>query len=383
MNYNFDEIKKKLGISDESKEIKFEADKKESFIRELSDLRNQIASHCRLDNIVFLLGNGCSIYAGTIPTTETTFEDIYKKRDKENLLNLPKVLKNKSVEEILNVLIICQNYYSIIEDTEKENIVEKIINEIKQELLSSYVNNLNYESLIHHDILFRKFRNMGILNKVNIFTTNYDLAFEYSMDKLLIEYTNGFSGFLKRRFDLRNFQSRNKLKLYKVHGSVNWFLDEDGIVERQPIIQSNGIITPSSEENDVLIYPTFKKVEQTFNEPYSELMRGMLDALCENSNVIFVLGYKYNDSHINDILLKSLNNPNNIYYFFLYDYPDTNEFTDKLLKLSNYFDNIIIIEGHLFADFKIFADYMFPSVAAKNDKEEIKDLLNKVLEQNC
>src|SRR5690606_31722256 len=38
------------------------------------------------------------------------------------------------------------------------------------------------------------------LRRANIFTTNYDLAFENAFEELGVHYTNGFTGFHKRTF---------------------------------------------------------------------------------------------------------------------------------------------------------------------------------------
>ena len=42
-------------------------------------------------------------------------------------------------------------------------------------------------------------------------------------------------------------------------------------------------------------------------------MRHMLDEMEIGKNVIIVMGYKYGDDHINEILFKALENPNNIW----------------------------------------------------------------------
>lgn len=258
--------------------------------------------------------------------------------------------------------------------------ITSLISDIKSTLLNDYVNSIDYSNLIHHEILFRKLRNMNLINKVTLFTTNYDLAFEYSMDNISIEYSNGFTGFINRSFDLKTLQSTNKLKLYKIHGSVNWEYTAGDIIEKQPKF-SNGKLENMNNHNDVLIFPTSKKMEETFNTPYSELMRGMLDVLEAKRNVVFVLGYRYRDEHINEILLKSISNPNNIYYFFDFD-DDNSEFIQKINKISEFTQNIYILKGRFIADFAVFSDYLFPSIASKTDEESIRDLLKKVLKEN-
>ena len=47
-------------------------------------------------------------------------------------------------------------------------------------------------------------------------------------------------------------------------------------------------------------------------------MRYMLNEMVTERNVILVMGYKYGDEHINEILYKALQNPQNVFYFFQY-----------------------------------------------------------------
>ena len=120
-------------------------------------------------------------------------------------------------------------------------------------------------------------------------------------------------------------------------------------------------------------------MEQTFNTPYSELMREMLDEFIEKRNVIIVLGYKYEDEHINEIFMKALANPNNVFFFFDYDCNENNNFINKVIKISENLTNINIIRGKNYASFVNFSDYIFPSTPSKTDEETIIDILKKVL----
>ena len=340
----------------------------------LSGLRNQIAEHCRLEKICFLFGNGTSIYAGSKSIDDDNFD--YDKTLEDELLQLKDLFRGKSKEEQLNILLTFKKYFELT-CNKNISIVSEIISKIKNDLLNNYVNSIDYNKLIYHEILIRKLRNINSLNKVKLFTTNYDLAFECSLDKLSIDYLNGFTGFVNRKFNIRSFQENGKIKLYKVHGSINRKYENNDIVEKQPLI-INGKLKDETCNNDIMIFPTSNKIEETFNAPYSELMREMLNILDTGSNVLFVLGYRYKDDHINDILFKSLNNPNNIYYFFDYDNNDNNEFINKMIRLSESLSNIYILRGKFFGDFSIFCNYIFPSSSRIENDESIIDLLKKI-----
>src|SRR5690606_37606019 len=93
----------------------------------------------------------------------------------------------------------------------------------------------NYCNFYNTVFLQREFKNLA---PVNIFTSNYDLFNEVAMEKLGIHYTNGFRGSVIRMFDPSIFRMRlvddenrykdkwstirKYIKLYKIHGSVDW-----------------------------------------------------------------------------------------------------------------------------------------------------------------
>lgn len=105
----------------------------------------------------------------------------------------------------------------------------------------------------------------------------------------------------------------------------------------------------------------------------------MLDEMETGKNVIIVLGYKYGDDHINEILYKALENPKNIFYFFLYNPNEKGNFVVKIKRLADSMPNINILTGKVLADFKIFVKYLLPATAEKTDEEKVIELLQKVL----
>lgn len=84
-------------------------------------------------------------------------------------------------------------------------------------------------------ILFRR-RSTLLSKQVNIFTTNVDMLFEVAMEEVGIDYSDGFSGKIRPKFDLGDFStlrfrtgSRYEhrfevpvFNLVKIHGSAAW-----------------------------------------------------------------------------------------------------------------------------------------------------------------
>ena len=352
----------------------------EDLLSAFADLRLKLGENFKLDNICLLVGNGCSIYAGSKSTTEFNLNNVIKGDEYKDVQSVLDNIAGLEMEPLLNALITIKDYYNLVNDTLKEESIKRLIEVIKNNLLSVFVNSMDYSKLKWHEIFILKLRAFGCLQKIKIYTTNYDLAFEYVLDKLSIEYENGFTGFVNRHFNPKSLQSSNKTELIKVHGSINWIYDkiERVIKEYQPRFKDGRVMIDDSEQ--VLIYPTAEKLYQTYNEPYSELMRGMLNTFETKRNVIIVVGYKYEDEHINDILYKAVANPNNIFYFFDYDASGC-EFISKMEELSKDVQNINILYGKFLASFDTFVRYMVPATPEKTDQEKALELLQKVLNE--
>ena len=348
----------------------------EDLLVAFSDLRLKLAEHMKLDDVLFLFGNGASMYAGSQDTREFKLDD-YKSKYTDLSDIIDEVGKLCGIEEQLNALITVRSYYNLVKDKTKKKLVGELIDEIKGMLIENFVNSVDYRKLSLHEIFLLKLRTFGCLKRTDIFTPNYDLAFEYSLDKLAIEYKDGFSGFVNRIFDPRTLQGKDKTGLVKIHGSVNWIVEEGKVKEFQPKFADGKVVIDDTAP--VLIYPTSHKLYQTYSTPYSELMRHMLDEMETGKNVVIVLGYKYGDDHINEILYKALENPNNIFYFFLYNPDEKGDFIDQLKQLADSMPNINILTGKILADFKTFVKYILPATPEKTDQEKAIELLQKVL----
>lgn len=349
----------------------------EELLNAFSEIRLKLGQYFKLDNINFVIGNGCSIYAGSKSTMDFNIFNVIENEKIESILDVINKISGNPLEEQLNELLTIKEFYHIVGD-KKEEIVNEIIQTIKKNLLDNYVNSIDYNKLKYHEDMLLKLRSFGCINKINIFTLNYDLAWEYVLDKLSIKYEDGFTGFVNRAFDPSSLLIPNIAKLYKIHGSVNWIFDsKDRMIKELQPRYKNGKVELENADH-VLIYPTEQKLYQTYNAPYSELMRNMLDTFEVKKNLIMVIGYKYGDEHINDILYKAVANPNNIFYFFDFDGGNC-DFIQHMIELSNNVKNINIFLGVFLANFKNIVKYILPSNVEKTDQEKIFELLGKVM----
>ena len=141
-----------------------------------SQLRLNMSEHMRLDNIVFLFGNGASIYAGSKNTTQTQLTNYLTDKEYSDIAGVINNICEKipnSIEEQLNALNTASGFYSLMSDPKGE-LVNKLITSIKSGLLTDYVNSINYKKLYLHDNMLLKLRNFDCLNKTRIYTLNYD-----------------------------------------------------------------------------------------------------------------------------------------------------------------------------------------------------------------
>jgi hypothetical protein len=121
----------------------------------------------------------------------------------------------------------------------------------------------NYKNLIENLHNFLQCESNELPKRINIFTTNYDLAFERTFDKILMEkpliyFNDGSRGVFRKYISNKNFylnvthsgyndnyrREVPTINLFKLHGSLSWKIEEDKILvnENNPDIASIGKI---------------------------------------------------------------------------------------------------------------------------------------------
>jgi hypothetical protein len=99
---------------------------------------------------------------------------------------------------------------------------------------------------------------------VEIFTTNYDLLLEEAMEQARTPYFDGFSGSKTAFFDPSSISSNDMpprwIRLWKLHGSINWSRNTKG-----EVVRSDGV------DDGTMVYPSHIKYDQTQSAPFSSL----------------------------------------------------------------------------------------------------------------
>ena len=240
------------------------------------------------------------------------------------------------------------------------------------------------------------------LKRANIFTSNYDLAFEYAFDNIGVKYIDGFSGFHHRYFKPETFdydifypgsttsgkvqRIEKVVRYFKLHGSITWVKDYDlnasnvyGIKELPiDLIKANGD-DAAFNYGDLMIYPSAVKKSYTLDLPYSELIRQFSCAISQPQSVLFAVGYSFCDEHFNDIIYQALSNPSFTLIIVNFQKSEKSEEIERLRDLKD--PRIIILEGNDLGDFLTFSTELMPNFADASSSEEVTKTLESLLKK--
>lgn len=154
---------------------------------------------------------------------------------------------------------------------------------------------------------------------LHVLTPNYDLLFEYACDFSGLPYTNGLFGGIERKEDWTaverallepcKIRQGNKIKtvyrpkkharLYKVHGSLNYFLHRNAIVENNAWMWN-----PPEFAERVMITPGLSKYQAL--QRYRRELLQYADGAVDSATHFLFLGYGFNDSHLEEYVKRKL-----------------------------------------------------------------------------
>jgi len=147
---------------------------------------------------------------------------------------------------------------------------------------------------------------------IEIFTTNYDYFFELGLESKNIPYYDGFTGSYQPFFDANSVEDMNFLpnqtKLWKIHGSLGWHYDE----------QNKKIIRKDADSDNLLIYPSILKYNESKKQPYMALGDRLTNFLKQSDTILITCGYSFGDEHINERILTALKANSLTHVYVLY-----------------------------------------------------------------
>lgn len=239
----------------------------------------------------------------------------------------------------------------------------------------------------HCDFLQRVACRPSEKSRALVFTTNYDLCIEQAAGNIGLPVIDGFSHTSPQRFDGRNYDLdyvrrvpnqrepsfvEGVFHLYKLHGSVNWKLRDDGQIQRV-----------SKPESAVMIYPRETKYQLSYQQPFLEMMARFQFALRQPNTTLFVLGFGFNDDHLSEPIISALrSNPQfNLVVAVrgLATKSEGDEANDYLKKLSDFagsagVENVTLFDG-------TFDDFVpiIPAISGQTEEQRFAAIARQIL----
>lgn len=304
--------------------------------------------------------------------------------------------ESKRVQDLITALK--KSLFAICDVHDRET-SEKDLKRIRAKGLEEEFKRNKY--LFHEKFLKSLMQRPLNLQRANIFTSNYDLAFEYAFDNLGVKYIDGFSGFHHRYFKPETFnydifypgsttagkvqRIEKVVRYFKLHGSISWVNDNQHTpsniygIEEMPIelIKRKALENNNSLYGNLMIYPTAVKKSYTLDLPYSELFRHFAHCISQPQSVLFTVGYSFYDEHFNDIIYQALSNPT--FTLVIIDFNGC-EKSAEIKRLKDLNDpRIIIIEGHYLGDFLTLANTLMPDFMDTSSEDKVTKTLNNLL----
>lgn len=367
------------------------------------DLCVHIASLLRLENVGVLLGAGASVCAEglTMPEAWKHFEaeheesTLWLKQQKFPLYSPSGDAQNSAspnIEHILDSVEIAIAEWSRTDNpllncaiVARANLYQSLVHASKldeQLWCCSLGDKFENDSLDHHRNLLQCLVNTRQPGQPApwIFTTNYDLAVEWSADSIDINVINGFIGSQRKKFSphsfdlgFRNVRAYGEARfgsynvyLAKLHGSLTWTRFGDDFFEIPPAaalrLFENYFSDPSQfDEIPFSVLASGSKHIQTVGYAYGEILRRYAEFVSQPQTFLLVSGYGFRDKHVNRLLSSALKNPTFHVIVFLPEYSGSMESDDipiaimECLKQKN--PRITIVGGmpqSLFENLHVF-----------------------------
>jgi hypothetical protein len=133
---------------------------------------------------------------------------------------------------------------------------------------------------------------------VHVVTTNYDRVIEYACNSAGLLFNAGFTpGYLQTweasgvGFVVGSKPTR-LVKIWKVHGSLDWFQTADDTVVGLPVFQ-----LPDDTHLPLIVTPGLNKYEKTHQDPFRSTINGA-DAALRGALAFLTIGYGFRDEHV-------------------------------------------------------------------------------------
>lgn len=272
-------------------------------------------------NLVLLTGAGASFCVTNstdtkrvAPSMRTLWDAVKAEATdavfKEILALIPKA--SGTEQNIEKLLTQCKLYIELFEDENSKKIADFII--VAEDTIAKLVDFVDGKSDVgfHANAIRRIGRRGHRKPRTKVFTTNYDLCFEYAAMVNRFTIIDGFSRSLPQTYDRSHYSYdvvrrdgspdapdylENVFHLYKLHGSLDWRRDGAEIVKSR---------TSSTNSKPLMIFPRASKYQESYDPPYLDMMSAFQTALREPDTTLVVSGFGFNDDHISQPIMAAI-----------------------------------------------------------------------------
>ena len=239
-----------------------------------------------------------------------TIEAIKKYLESKKQFNekIAKEYEDKNIERFLSYLLMYENFNGRIVGDDNESLVANL----EKAIFQNCTLQLDENNQHHGDFIAKLTARKPSDPRFQLFTTNYDTLFEQAAHKRGYTIIDGFSFSYPREFNGLYFdydivyRNRTRIKneesfapkvfhLYKLHGSVDWDLRENG-----KVYQSENVKTPC------IVYPANNKYESSYEQPYFEMMAHFQQTLRRDGTLLIVVGFGFADKHIQNVIKEAV-----------------------------------------------------------------------------
>ncbi|MCH5250693.1 MAG: SIR2 family protein [Lachnospiraceae bacterium] len=339
--------------------------------------------HKSFTNIVILAGAGASVlctsgkidarFGKTVFMLAELINDALKQdpnlftlQELANLCkyNTPVENKGKSATSKLNPSFNLEDFLSDLLSFEKyvSNTDQTKYIQSKDKIFKLIVSNTSYDydniCLKHAAFINTVSHLVRTPSKLTIVTTNYDTLIEDAADSIGYTVMDGFSFSHRPYFDsdmfewnlvkdIENIKTReheykkNIINLLKLHGSLTWERDANGIRRKE----KTDVVNP------IMIFPSSNKYMQSYQDPYFELFTKFQELLKRPNTLLITTGFSFADNHISQMIIQAiLHNKSLATLISDYNITQSNPNWDKLTELMKQNYQIAFLQASMNSD---------------------------------
>ena len=272
-------------------------------LRFVNDLSSKLASRSR--HVCVFLGAGVSRACG-LPDVMQLEGRVKRRLEPSEKKQLSKQLQGRNLEQALSRI---RRIAALLEGNAKlEGLTHKAAASLDRKICQAIVEELSADTARLEPVLqLASWAARADYHwPLEVFTVNYDLLVETAFESMRLPYFDGFVGNLQGRFhtdlvegtpeDRERWLLPSFVRLWKLHGSVNWAWDTDTEAE---IVRLG---SPVSSTSAAAIYPSDAKYDESRRVPFMVLQDRFRRALAQPETLTLVAGYSFGDEHLNEML---------------------------------------------------------------------------------